>query len=447
MSLVTGNPVPAWAVCAGALAWGTALARPVCGQTTERVSVGALGAQGNNHSWQAAISGNGRYVAFESLASNLVGDDTNGLQDVFVHDRLTGATVRVSVAGDGTQANGLSSRPSISQTGRFIAFHSAASNLVPGDTNGRDDIFVHDLSTGATVRASVDSFGNQADNRSLHPSISADGGSVVFHSEASNLDARDTNPQWDVYAHDLDTGLTELVSLRTDGGAGNDWSEHAAISGDGRLVVYHSAADNLVDGDTNRVEDVFLFDRGTRITSRLSLGPLGEQPDGLCVFPVISPDGRFVVFECEATNLVAGDTNGVRDILLMDLATWTMTRVSLASDGAQANGDCYTPGVSLGGRYVAFCSQADNLVPGDTNAVPDAFVRDVWTGQTTRLNLGPGGVQANGGAAFSTISSSGRFVAFQSGARNLVDWDTNFSIDVFVRDRGALALPPFRKAP
>ncbi|MBK7403849.1 MAG: hypothetical protein IPJ41_04240 [Phycisphaerales bacterium] len=445
MRLLWRNPVLVGSACA----FGCASMAPTAAgaQTTERASVGAQGSQANSHSWQAVISGNGRFVAFESLATNLVSGDSNGLQDIFVHDRLSGATVRVSVASNGTQANGVSSRPTISQTGRYISYYSDATNLVPDDTNGVTDVFVYDLQTGQTVRASVDSFGNQADKQSRHPSISADGRTVVFHSEATNFDALDTNPQWDVYAHDLDTGLTELVSLRNDGGAGNDWSEHAAVSGDGRLVVYHSAATNLVDGDTNGVEDIFLFDRAERRTTRLSLGPSGEQPNGLCIFPGISPDGRYVVFECEATNLVAGDTNGVRDILMIDLATSEMTRVSLGMNDAQANADCFTPAVGRGGRYVAFCSQANTLVPGDNNGLPDAFVRDRWTGETFRVSLGPGGVQANGGTSFSTMSYDGRYVAFQSGARNLVDGDTNMSIDVFVRDRGVLRIPPFRRLP
>jgi Tol biopolymer transport system component len=407
---------------------------PAAGQGTQRVSVGPGGLQSNAHSWQAVISGNGRCVVFESLASNLVPDDTNGVQDVFVHDRWTGTTFRASVASDGTQGDGESARPSISHDGRYVAFYSSSTNLVPGDGNGAKDVFVHDLQTRSTIRVSVDSGGGEANGRSIHPVISADGGAVVFHSEATNL-APDGNPQWDVFVHDIGTGATALASLRTDGGWGNDWSEHAVISGDGRLIVYHSDATNLIDDDLNEVEDVFLYDRATGVTSRVSLGWAGGEADGLCVFPSVAAGGRFVAFESDATNLAPDDSNGVRDIFVRDLALAATVRVSVATDGTQANQDCYTPAISRDGRYVVFSSGSDTLVAGDANGLPDAFVHDLHTGETVRVSRGPGGIQANGASVFTSISATGAHVAFQSSARNLVGGDTNGAFDIFVHER------------
>ena len=161
---------------------------------TTRVSVASDGTQSNNSSYNPSISANGRYVAFESEATNLVRGDTNNFRDIFVHDRQTGQTTRVSVASDGTQANGHSYDPSISADGRYVAFASLANNLVSGDTNDQQDIFVHDRQTGQTTRVSVASDGTQASGHSFNPSISADGRYVAFVSSASNLVGGDTEP-------------------------------------------------------------------------------------------------------------------------------------------------------------------------------------------------------------------------------------------------------------
>ncbi len=416
----------------GSVAWG---------QVTQRVSVDSVGRQSNGHSWQAWISGNGRYVVFESQASNLVPGDTNGATDIFVRDLSTGQTSRVSVASDGTQGNDHSTRPAISHDGRWVVFQSAADNLVPGDTNGAIDVFVHDRLTGQTRRVSVDSQGQQANDKSIQAHISPDGSHVVFHSFASNLVAGDTNGQWDVFVYDLNTGIITLDSVRDDGVQGNDWSEHATLSGDGRFVAYHSAADNLVPGDANGVEDVFLFDRASRTMKRISEGPNGEEANERSAFPIVSPDGRYVAFESDASNLVLNDTNNARDIFLYDRVNDSISLVSLTSDGSQANGNCFVSSVSTDARYVAFFSQADNLVPGDTNGQVDVFVRDMWLGITRRVSVGAGGQQANGACYNPTISANGRQVAYQSGATNLVSGDTNMAIDVFVADFGPTHVP------
>ncbi|MGH2537870.1 MAG: carboxypeptidase regulatory-like domain-containing protein, partial [Candidatus Promineifilaceae bacterium] len=229
---------------------------------TSRVSIASDGALGNGDSWWSSISADGRYVAFHSLASNLVGGDTNGAWDVFVHNRDTVQTSRVSVASDGAQGNGYSYSPAISADGRYVAFVSLASNLVGGDTNDQPDVFVHDRDTGQTSRASVASDGAQANGASYYQSISADGRYVAFGSYASNLVGGDTNGIDDVYVHDRDTGQTSRASVASDGAQGNDGSGDPSISADGRYVAFVSWASNLVSGDTNGYADVFVRDRG-----------------------------------------------------------------------------------------------------------------------------------------------------------------------------------------
>ena len=230
---------------------------------TTRVSVASDGTQGNRQSIFSSISADGRYVAFKSFANNLVSGDMNGTWDIFVHDRQTGATTRVSVASDGTQGNNSSESASISGDGRYVAFESFASNLVSGDTNGTWDIFVHDMQTGATTRVSVASDGTQGNSSSEFASISSDGRYVAFESFANNLVSEDTNgPGWEIFVHDMQTGATILVSVASDGTQGNDFSRSASISGDGRYVAFKSFANNLVSGDTNGTWDIFVHEIG-----------------------------------------------------------------------------------------------------------------------------------------------------------------------------------------
>ena len=307
--------------------------------TTERVSVASDGTQGNLGSGYngLSLSADGRVVAFDSGAGNLVAGDTNGSPDIFVHDRQTGQTTRVSVASDGTQGNDRSYSPSISGDGRFVAFDSLAANLVPGDTNGYHDIFVHDRQTGQTTRVSVASDGTPGSQWSYSPSISADGRFVTFHSGASDLVAADTNGYTDVFVHDRQTGQTTRASVASGGTQGNDRSYAPSISGDGRFVAFDSLARNLVPGDTNSQPDVFVHDRQTGQTTRVSVASDGTQGDDRSFYPSISADGRLLAFGSWATNLVAADTNGYSDVFVRDRQTGQTTRVSVPSDGAQGN--------------------------------------------------------------------------------------------------------------
>ena len=408
---------------------------PTAGTTT-RVSVASDGTQGNDFSVEPSISASGRYVAFNSLASNLVSGDTNGVVDVFVHDRKTGQTTRVSVASDGTQGNELSDAPSISDDGRYVAFFSNASNLVSGDTNETGDVFVHDRKTGQTTLVSVASDGTQGNGGSGHAAISPNGRYVAFQSEASNLVSGDTNNTIDVFVHDRKTGQTTLVSVGSNGTQGNDLSLHPSISADGRYVAFDSLATNLAEGgDTNSTSDVFVHDLKTGQTTLVSVASDGTQGSGYSFVPSISASGRYVAFDSFATNLVSGDTNFAPDIFVHDLKTGQTTRVSVASDGTQGNSDSGGRSISATGRYVAFHSFATNLVSDDTNFTGDTFVHDRKTGQTTRVSVASDGTQGNDFSGDPSISATGHFVAFTSFATNLVSGDTNGTGDIFVHDR------------
>lgn len=413
---------------------------------TVRVSVDSGGREGVFQSTAPSISGNGRYVAFASAASNLVTGDTNNAWDVFVHDRQSGATTRVSVDSAGRQGNGSSSEyfmPSVSGDGRYVTFHSMATNLVAGDTNDYQDVFVHDRLSGETTRASVNSAGGQGNAPGFgfggeRTSISADGRYIAFSSSASNLVPGDTNDVGDVFVHDRLAGATTRASVSSAGSQGNDWSWGiTSISADGQYVVFASAASNLVANDNNDSEDVFVHDRRTGTTTRASVDSVGLQANGSSGSPLISANGRYVAFTSRASNLVVGDTNDTEDVFVHDRQTGATTRVNVSSAGGQAD-DGYAPKTSLSisadGRYVAFDSYDSGLVEGDTNG-SDIFVHDRQTGATARVSVSSGGWQGSFRSEFPSISSDGRYVAFASGALNLVAGDTNYVDDIFVHDR------------
>jgi len=364
--------------------------------------------------------------------------DTN-CTDVFVRDRETGATTRISVATNGAQANFHSQDPAVSADGRYVAFTSSASNLVGNDTNGVVDVFVHDRQTGLTTRVSVSSEGAQGNGMSgfvESPSISADGRYVAFSSTASNLAPDDTNSDRDVFVHDQLNGVTSRVSIDSDGLEFRDYSRYPSISGDGRYVAFDSVYSEVFT-DTNYTHDVFVHDRLSGETTYASVATDGTHGNALSTEPSISANGRWVAFKSAASNLVDNDTNGWPDIFVHDRLTAETTRVSVASNGGQANWEPMSPAISADGRYVAFESTATNLVPNDTNYTVDIFVHDRHTGETIRASVAGDGSQAPYGwlgGRHASISSHGRFVAFYSLA-SLVSGDTNNNLDVFLRVR------------
>ncbi len=295
---------------------------------------------------------------------------------------------RVSVDSAGNQGNNGSGDPSISTDGQKVAFASDAANLVPGDTNAGRDIFVRDLLTNTITRVSVDRAGNQAIDNSFEPSISANGQKVAFSSFAANLAPGDTNNSPDIFVRDLSTNTTTRVSVDSAGNQAIGNSFLPSISGDGQKVAFTSNAPNLVPGDTNNSDDIFVRNLLTNTTTRVSVDSAGNQAIGNSFLPSISGDGRFVAFTSNAPNLVPGDTNNGEDIFVRDLSTNTTTRVSVDSAGNQAIGNSGRPSISADGRFVAFASDAPNLVPGDTNNGSDLFVADI--GNTNPINGTPG---------------------------------------------------------
>jgi len=286
--------------------------------TITRVSVDSAGNQGNSGSYNPSISADGRFVAFSSGASNLVPGDTNTSPDIFVRDTLTNTTTRVSVDSAGNQGNGSSfySNPSISGDGRFVAFNSEASNLVLGDTNNTNDIFVRDTLTNTTTGVSLDSAGNPGNRFSYNPSISADGRFVAFPSLASNLVPGDTNNSYDIFVRDTLTNTTTRVLVDSAGNQRNIGSYSPSISADGRFVAFYSVASNIAG---TRTFDIFVRDTLTNTTTNVSVDSAGNPGDG--ERPSISADGRFVAFSSESSNIVPGDTNNSNDIFVVDTSS------------------------------------------------------------------------------------------------------------------------------
>ncbi|MEZ5967061.1 MAG: hypothetical protein R3F56_24705 [Planctomycetota bacterium] len=347
--------------------------------TTELISVGLGGTPGNGHagSFAPAISADGRYVAFESAASNLVAGDTNGVGDVFVRDRVAATTERISVATGGDQGNGSAYSLAMSADGGVVVFQSAATNMVGGDANGKYDIFVRDRVSGTTSRVSRADGGGDSDNHSTNPAISADGRFVAFDSRATNLVAGDDNFRSDVFVYEIATDTMRLVSVDGSGSAAGGDSYNPSVSGDGRLVAFESGAANLIGGgDTNDAIDVFVTDWRARTTARYSVGAAGEG-NGTSYEARISQDGRWLAFTTAATNLVPGDSNGVEDVLVAEISSFGLRRVSVSSSGAQGDARSMNATVGAGGRVIALRSEATNLVAGDSNGRTDAFVHVV----------------------------------------------------------------------
>jgi len=415
-----------------------ALASTSRAQSTRRVSVSSSGQEGDLHSTAPAISADGLSIAFESAASDFAAGDTNTFLDVFCRNLSTGQTEIESLAGGSTFGNLSSSHPSISADGRYVAFESGASNLVAGDTNGTTDVFVHDRVLGTTQRISISSSGVEGNSASLHASISADGRYVAFHSIATNLATGDTNGVADIFVRDRLNATTERVSLSSSGAQGDGASINPSISGDGRYVAFQSTATNLVPGDTNGVSDIFVRDRTTGATVRASVNNSQFQSNDLSEEASISADGRFVAFASPATNLIgplAFDTNGFEDVFCRDLVNNSTGLVSLRTNGVQGNDVSRKPSISADGRFVAFESKATNFVSGDTNDDFDVFLRDRSANTTEGVSLVPTGVPGDKRSEAASISADGRFVAFASYADNLVPGDTNNNQDVFVHDR------------
>ena len=427
------------------------LAVALCGLTagaafaqasTERVSFNTLGGDPNSAVRDPVLSDDARYIAFSSLATNLVAGDSNGHSDVFLRDRATGLTTLVSVNDAGVQADDLSNHPAISGDGRFVAFMSKADNLVAGHANTFGDIYLRDLAAGTTTLVTGATGGVIIDMSEDMVHLSHDGGRLVWASPPT-LGA--SGAPVEIWVLDRASGTTSLVSDVYPGSPtspANAYSTYAQISADGNVVAFVSQASNLVPGDTNGKLDVFARDLTTQTTVLVSLDSAGVQANANSHRPSLSADGRFIAFESVASNLVPGDTNGLNDVFVRDLELGTTVRVSTSSKalgGLEGDGFSAYADLASNGRHVAFWSTATTLVALDTNGAGDVFRHDLLTGTTVRVSVDSLGVQANSYSENPQVTGDGRHVVFHSKAWNFVPGDMNGLRDVYLHDLGAPA--------
>lgn len=405
------------------------------GYETTLVSRHSDGTLSNNFSTDPSITADGSYVVFSSLATNLTDVPPALAGNVIGHNRLTGQTVLISRAMDGSAA-GDSESPAVAAGGGFVVYESTSDALVADDDNAEQDIFVYERATGQTTLVSRHSDGTIANSWSLLPSISGDGRYVVFASNADNLVDGDSGWNQQVYLHDRQTGETMLISRNAAGDPGNGRSTYPDISADGNTIVFESEASNLNSPDDNGMSsDIYVYDRPSGRLTRASRHSDGTQGDGPSVIPSVSGDGRRVAFQSFAANLVADDINDTPDIFVHDRLTGETWLVSRHTDGTPADGPSNGAAIADNGRTVAFNSVATTLVD-DATGQQNAFRHDLQTGATIMVSRHSDGTPGNAttyplGPRPVAVANSGA-VAFESEATNLVDDDTNQQNDIFV---------------
>jgi Tol biopolymer transport system component len=427
-------PVAALALVAVAAAPGPATGATGDGGTTVLVSVGLGGRPANGPSERASISADGRLVVFTSHASNLVRGDRNDCTDVFLRDLDRGTTVRVDRGWDGSESDGCTGiDPIISADGHYAVYSADSTDLVRGVHDGRSHIYRTDLRTGATVLASAAADGTPGNGDSMRPTLSADGRYVAFATAASNLVPGTPSGTWDTVVRDMNTGKVVRTSAASDGTPGNAASDGTQISADGRYVTFFSNATDLVAGDTNKKVDEFLHDTATGRTTRLSVSTAGVQSDQITIGGTISDDNRYVVLNSHATNLTADSpATGANHIYLQDLDDNTLQLVDKGADGVPAPGGTFWASISGDGKHIPMASAGGDLVPGDTNDVRDIFVADLPGPTLRRVSVGTDGQQADAASYFPDADQHADAVVFTSYATNLVAGDTNGQPDVFL---------------
>ncbi len=386
---------------------------------------------------------NASVIAFSSSARNLVANDNNNVADIFLEDRRTGTVERISRGINGEESNGNSSEPSTSDDGRFTVFVSSANNLVADDNNGVQDVFIYDRQGAVTRRilGNDDFFSLEPDGPSFAPMISGDGRFVVFQSNAANLSSADLNGSiTDIFIYDVQRQLTILaVPLVLEGQGEPGPSITPSISTNGNVIAFSSLASNFfipladvfLDLDLNGVSDVFIYDVKAQFLDMASFGFDGSEANGASHSPSLTDDGLSVAFVSEATNLVPIDGNGFADIFVFTPTPQGFDRagemdlITFGFDGSEANGPSHSPAISGQGRFVTFVSAASNLVDDDDNGVEDVFVFDRDTRQIRRLSVAVDGTEANGSSTDPVISPDGRVISFNTLATNLVADSTN----------------------
>lgn len=405
------------------------------------VSTSSLGPLASGSSYAPVASADGRYVAFSSIASNLTPGDTNNQYDVFVRDMQNGQLVCVSLTPTGRTGNGDSYDVKLSEHGRFAAFTSQASNLVPGDHNEFADIFVFDLLTGLLERVSVNSQGREANLPCGLASLSGDGRYVAFESYSVNL-AGPTHPGVrEIFLRDRLLGTTSIASVGLGGTPANNSSAHASFSLDGSTLAFDSWAGNLVPDDSNSGIDVFVLDLASGAIRLVSVPSGGGSSSSACNHATLSADGKLVAFQSAAKNLVPGDTNQVADCFVRDLVAGTTERISLSTGGSQGDSHSGRPVISADGRLVVFHSHASNLVDHDTNVQQDVFVHDRSQGVTLRVSVDATGRQGDKLSSLPGLAIVSADVVFESWAENFFAGDNNRASDVFLRPLSEILNP------
>ncbi len=363
---------------------------------------------------------------------------SNNRLDVFVRDRQTDELIKITYGTGGEVTDEHSYDPYVTPDGRYVSYWSYASNLVYGDTNDhlfiRDglDVFVYDMQAKTTKRVNLNSDGGEIDGNSIG-ALTPDGRYVTFVSDGRvMLKEPHHSGQSAVYLRDRFTSTVERISTGIDSLYPNAAVDTALGSYDARTIVYAGPASNLVPGDTNGYGDLFLYDRITGKTKLITNAPDGSPGNGDSVAPQITYDGRFIVFLSFASNLVIGDTNGQSDIFVYDVEKDKIRRVNVAEDGTQSNGLSKDPSICTNGRFVSFTTEATNLVPGDTNGLRDVIIHDLLTDSNTLATINESGEWGNAKAHRSYLVPDCRAITIASDATNLVENDTNGFRDLFM---------------
>jgi hypothetical protein len=404
---------------------------------TTRESVSSTGAPAVGPVQSGTLSANGRFVVFSSSATNLTG--ASGMQ-VYRHDRTTGATTLVTVSKTGTASTVGAIAAAISADGRFVAFASPGSDFVDGDTNGAMDIFLRDMNNGTTAMVSASQTGAPADlgaivnNVAGKREISDDGRYVAFTSSATNLLPTSNNGKAQVYVKDMATGLVTRASVDGSNAVGNDASSAPSLSGNGRVVAFLSLAANFSPLSTSHTTQIFVRDLDAASTTLDSVSSAGAPVlSSPASSPALSFDGHYLAFETRAQLESRDRDAGTYDVYLRDRALHTTVLASV-SPNAVGGADSRAPSISADGRWVGFQSLDNLLVSGDANGMMDVFLYDRSTDAVTLVSVNDAGQQANAPSTSPSVSSDGRLVVLQTTASNLVTSPTSTGAQLYVRD-------------
>jgi Tol biopolymer transport system component len=363
----------------------------------------------------SSLSRDGSIIAFCSVSDGIVPGDHNGRFDIFVYEAGAKSLSRISQPAGGGESNGDSFSPRVSGDGRFVVFESEASNLVPGDTNNACDVFLYDRQKKGMTRISCNEKGEEGDRASGCPSISFHGEFVAFSSQATNLVEKDTNRLKDVFVKNVKNGRVERVSVDSGGRQGEseeagNASDDTAISADGRFVAFSSPAANLVEGDTNGFPDIFVRDRQQGATIRASVDSSGGQADNFSHSPALCADGRMVVFDSLASNLAPGIGSRTFNVFARDLTAGTTTLVSRTPSGVSANGESQCPDVDGAGHAVVYSSLATDIAGPPAGGL-NVYLYDVKSGGNRLVSHG-GRVGEMAHSGNPKLSGDGRYVAY-----------------------------------